>query len=203
MRGKFIVIEGGEGAGKDANIDLLKADFPSEDIVWVKDPGGTKLGGQLREIVQHGENLARETELFLFLASRAQLVHEVIEPALQSGKHVISNRFDLSTMAYQVYGRERVHLKESMVAVSKAARGTAIPDLLIYLDIDPEVGLERAAKRNERTSRFEAEAVAFHSRVREGYRAHIGDYQHEIIDASRPLEEVYRDVKSAVAALLS
>jgi dTMP kinase len=202
MRGRFVVIEGGEGAGKDANIDLLKQDFADRtDIVWVKDPGSTLLGGQLRELLQHGENISKEAELFMFMAARAQLVQEVIVPALLSGKHVISNRFDLSTMAYQVYGRERMQLKDTLIAMSKIAMGDAVPDLLVLLDIDPREGLTRAAQRKEKTTRFEAEALAFHARVREGYHAHAGDYKnHVIIDAARPLPDVYADVKRAVEA---
>ncbi len=203
QRGKFIVIEGGEGAGKDANIELLKRDL-SADIVWVKDPGSTVLSGQLREITQHGENLSKEAELFLFLASRAQLTHEVIAPALTAGTHVISNRFDPSTMAYQVYGRERMEMEDTLSAMSEIARGDAVPDLVIFLDVPPEEGLRRAAARKERTTRFEAEELAFHERVRAGYLAHLDDYARGVrIDANRPLEEVYADVKAAVEELLA
>lgn len=202
-RGKFIVIEGGEGAGKDATIDLLKRDLEGSDIVWVKDPGNTLLGGQLRELVQHGEHLAKEAELFLFLAARAQLVHEIIGPALSSGRHVVSNRFDPSTMAYQVYGRERMELKDTLVHMSQVARGSAVPDLVVLLDVPPEEGLRRAAERKEKTTRFEAEEIAFHKRVREGYLAHLGDYKRGVrIDASRPLREVYEDVRREVSKII-
>lgn len=198
-RGTFIVIEGGEGAGKDANIELLKRDFSGKPIVWVKDPGGTELSNRLREVVAYGENLARETELFLFLAARAQLVHEVIAPALARGEHVIANRFDLSTMAYQVYGRERLDFKEPLMAISRMARGEAVPDAVILLDVPPQSGLIRAASRKEKTTRFEAEALAFHSRVREGYITHIKDYaSHVLIDASAPLADVYEKVRNEV-----
>lgn len=202
-RGKFIVVEGGEGAGKDANIDRLKADFAGRDILFVKDPGDTELGFHLREVVQHGENVAKETELFLFLAARSQLAYERIAPALARGQHVISNRFDLSTMAYQVYGRERLDFKDTLIALSKFAWAGAVPDAVLYLDVEPEAGLKRAAQRKEKTTRFEAEAIAFHTRVREGYLAHLGDYKRGVrIDASRPLEEVYADVKVAVLSML-
>lgn len=203
-RGKFIVIEGGEGAGKDANIDLLRKDFADQNILFVKDPGDTEIGTHLREIVQHGEGVAKETELFLFLAARSQLVAEKIIPALANGTHVIANRFDLSTMAYQVYGRERLHLTEWMVETSAIARGEATPDLVIYLDVPSQEGLTRAASRGEDTTRFEAEQLAFHERVREGYLAHLRDYKKGIrIDASRSLEAVYADVKDAVTAELT
>lgn len=204
MRGKFVVVEGGEGAGKDANIELLKKDFGEENIVWVKDPGGTVIGDQMRAILQHGENVAKPTELFLFMAARAQLTHEVIKPALDSGKHVIANRYDLSTMAYQVYGRERQDLKDVLIQMSKLAKEGVQPDLVVLLDLDPSKGLERAAARKERTTRIEQEALDFHMRVREGYLAHLSDYERSAcIDASRPLSEVYADVKKAVSELLT
>jgi dTMP kinase len=202
-RGKFIVIEGGEGAGKDANIDRLKTDLADRGILFVKDPGDTELGLHLREVVQHGENVAKETELFLFLAARAQLAYERIVPALEAGQHVISNRFDLSTMAYQVYGRERLDFKDTLIALSKFAWAGAVPDAVLYLDVEPEAGLKRAAARKEKTTRFEAEAIAFHARVREGYLAHLGDYKRGVrVDANRPLEDVYADVRREVEATL-
>ena len=111
MKGKFIVIEGGDGAGKDTQIELLKKDFP--DFIYTREPGGTPLGKVLREMVLHksyGE-LPLLTEAFLFLADRAQHVAEVVAPALAADKTVVVNRSWVSMMAYQVYGREQFFLK--------------------------------------------------------------------------------------------
>jgi dTMP kinase len=203
-RGKFIVIEGGDGAGKDTQIEFLKRRFPAPDFAYARDPGGTELGTKLREITQHGENVAREAELFLLLASRAQLVHEVIMPALAAGIHVVSNRFDISTFAYQIYGRERLSEKAFLKQLSDYARGEAVPDLVVLLDTPPEVGLARLPDRGEEATRFEREAIAFHERVREGYREAANEYPNvRIIDAARSKEDVWKDVEKAVQSVLN
>lgn len=206
-KGKFIVIEGGDGAGKDTQIELLKESLTGEDIVYTRDPGGTDLGRKLREVLQYGENVAHETELLLFLASRAQLVAEVIRPAIESGKHVISNRFDPSTLAYQIYGRKRRHLENLVKAVSAYANIDTRPDLVVLLDVTPTVGLARTKARHERgrekESRFEREELEFHERVREGYQAAVREYANVVvIDADKDTEAVHKDVLSAVKEML-
>lgn len=203
MRGKFVVIEGGDGAGKDTQIELLKQAIGEGGIIYTRDPGGTAIGLKLREVLQYGENVAQQTEMLLFLASRAQLVQEVIMPSLEKGAHVISNRFDPSTIAYQIYGRERQHLASLVKAVSAYANIDAIPDLVVLLDVSPEVGLERIKQRREKESRFEKEELAFHERVREGYRAAVKDYPRvEVIDADKSVEEVHAEVLAAVKSVL-
>ncbi len=203
VRGKFFVIEGGDGVGKDTQIELLKKEFSGDAYVYTRDPGGTALGHQLREILQHGERIAKETELLLFLASRAQLVHEVILPALAAGKHVISNRFDLSMIAYQIYARERLEQIDRMKVMNAFASGEAVPDRIVLLDAPAEVGLARLSARGEKLTRFEQEALAFHERVRQGYLAGAKENQNVvIIDAQRSVEEVHRDVRAAVANVL-
>jgi len=204
-KGKFIVIEGGDGAGKDTQIDLLKKDFPeTSGFVYRRDPGGTALGMKLREVTQYGERVAKQTELLLFLASRAQLVQELILPSLREGKNVICNRFDLSTYAYQIYGRQRLDIREDILTMSRFARGEAIPDLVILLDVPPMIGHERSIARGEKLTRFEQEELAFHERVRQGYLESAKEYPHVvIIDAARPIEEVYKEVQAAVADMLN
>jgi dTMP kinase len=203
MQGKFIVIEGGDGAGKDTQIELLREDLVGDSIVWTRDPGGTALGNRLREIVQYEQTVSKEAELLLFLASRAQLVRETILPAIAMGRHVISNRFDLSTFAYQIHGRNRLSLKDQVMAMSEYARGEAIPDLLILLDIEPRIGHSRLVERGEKLTRFEEEDIQFHERVRAGYLEGANTYSKvRIIDANRPVEEVYIDVHAAVQDIL-
>lgn len=203
MRGIFIVIEGGDGAGKDTQIELLRGDFDGGNFIYTRDPGGTALGTRLREIVQYEQTVSKEAELLLFLASRAQLVEEVILPSLEAGRHVISNRFDLSTYAYQIYGRNRLDLKKRIESMSDYARGRAVPDLLVLLNVDPRVGQERLLERGEKLTRFEEEALAFHERVQAGYLEGAQMYPSSVvIDANRPVEEVYADVHAAVAAAI-
>ena len=151
--------------------------------------------------------MAHETELLLFLASRAQLVAEVVRPAVESGTHVISNRFDPSTTAYQIYGRKRRHLENLVRAVSAYANIDTKPDLVVLLDVTPEVGLSRTKKRHEegkeKESRFEREELAFHERVREGYHAAVKDYTDVvIIDANKGIGDVHKEVLATVRKTL-
>ena len=200
-KGHFIVIDGGDGAGKDTQIELLKAHYP--DAVYVRDPGGTEMGMKVRDILQYKEGLAKRAELFLFLATRNQLVEEVIEPSLDACKVVISNRFDLSTLAYQVYGRERTDMLSMLRSMSEFARGECMPDLYIVLDVSAEVGMARSEARGARLTRFEKEKIAFHERVREGYLAHAKEYPNSVvIDANRGEADVAKDVQAAVKKFL-
>lgn len=198
MNGRFIVFEGGEGAGKDTQIDLLRALFERQGTIdrylFVRDPGSTEIGTKLREIVLHDRRVARTAELLMYLAARVQLVEEKIRPALEAGMTVISNRFDLSTTAYQIYGRERTDLLPFVKQMSEYALGGVRPDAIVFLDCPPEVGLRRAAAAGG-LDRFETEKIAFHERVRAGYLAHVGEYpEHHLIDAARSREEVHADV---------
>lgn len=203
MAGKFIVIEGGDGAGKDTQIELLKKDFPEGSFVYTRDPGGTELGLKLREMLQYNKDVSKEAELLLFLASRAQLVNEVVRPNIEKGIHVVCNRFDFSTIAYQIYGRDRLYLKDFLLAASKFARANTIPDLIVLLDIDPKVALARLDARGEAPTKFEQEKLDFHTKVRQGYLEGAKEFPNvAIVDANRSVEEVYADVKAAVESAL-
>lgn len=198
MPGKFIVIEGGDGAGKDTQIALLKKEFGEEHFFFVKDPGSTDIGTEIRQIVLHNELVAKDTELLLLLAARAQMVAEKIIPALEAGKHVISNRFSQSTIAYQIHGRERTDMYDTVKVMSDFACGGLRPDLLVYLDCPPETGLERVRQTEETIDRFEREKIAFHERVRRGYLEHLAEYTHVNIDALLPIDTVFKRVKEAI-----
>lgn len=202
----FIVFEGGEGSGKDTQIDRLKKKYAGrEDIVFTREPGGTENGEKIRSLLLSRETkgLMVQAELLLFLAARAQLSAEVIRPALEIGKKVISNRFALSTIAYQIYGRDRHAYLPFLQQAGPFAATHLVPDVYVLLDVTPEVGLERVAQRNDGLTRFDAETKAFHYRVREGYRAHVGlGSYHKIINADLSLEEVSRQVDELVAPLL-
>lgn len=203
MAGTFIIIEGGEGSGKTTIVDRLKKELP--DVVYTQDPGGTPLGEEIRNLLmsERTAGIDPRSELLLFLASRAQLVAEVIRPALESEKDVISNRFGLSSIAYQVYGRERPELLSLYHAVSEEILAGVRPDACILLDVSPETGNARVRARPEAQTRFDKEALEFHSRVREGYKKHIGEFGTSfVIDAEKPLEEVWTDVLKTVQSLL-
>lgn len=197
-KGRFVVFEGGEGSGKDTQIDRLKQKYcDRDDVVFTREPGGTVLGEKIRALLlsQDSKEMSVPTELLLFLAARAQLAREVIRPAIVSGKLVISNRFALSTIAYQIYGREKHQFLDFLLDAGTFAANNCIPDEYILLDVTPEVGLARVEARNDGKTRFDAESMEFHRRVRDGYLAHVGIGQyHKIIDADQSLEEVSRQV---------
>ncbi|MFM2374600.1 MAG: thymidylate kinase [Candidatus Parcubacteria bacterium] len=201
-RGRFIVFEGGDGSGKDTQIERLRLHIETQGLlnqyVFVRDPGSTDIGQQLREIVLHDKRVARTAELLMYLAARVQLAEEKIRPAIEAGIHVVSNRFDLSTIAYQIYGRERLELLTFVKQMSEYALGGVRPDIVLLLDCPPEIALRRRAEASE-LDRFEQEKLAFHERVRAGYHAHLGEYaEHYIIDATQHIDKVHHDVLAAL-----
>lgn len=198
-RGKFIILEGGEGSGKTTIGERLRIEFP--EIVYTQDPGGTRLGEQIRQILMDDASADMDVraELLLFLAGRAQLVAEVIRPALEKGKNVVSNRFGLSTIAYQIYGRKRPLLLDLLKTVSPIITEGAEPDACIVLDVTPETGAARVHSRPEEPTRFDKEALDFHTRVREGLKKHAGEFgTPHIVDSEKPLENVWTEVKAIV-----
>ena len=201
-KGKFIVFEGGEGSGKDTHIELLKAKYP--DAVFTKEPGGTKFGLEMRRLLlewREGE-LDALAELFFFSAARVQFMKEIVSPALAEGKTVISNRFALSTIAYQVYGRERLDLLEFAKSAIHESIGKDTPDLTIYLDIDPKIGIKRVESRNDGKTRFDAESLAFHTRVREGFLKHVGEFgERAVIDTTGSVEDVQKEIEKALGKI--
>jgi len=202
--GPFITFEGGEGCGKSTQSRLLLKKFKQQNIpaVLTHEPGGTALGNELRKALKRkrGSFISPQAELFLVAASRAQLVAEVIHPALEEGKVVICDRFTYSTLVYQGYGRG---LELSFVeTVNNIATQNLKPDLAILLDISPEQGLAR--KRSLR-DRFELEDLSFHRRVREGYLKMVAAESERwlVIDASLPRGKIAEIIWDRVSKLLS
>jgi dTMP kinase len=201
--GLFITFEGGEGCGKSTHSKLLLKRLEQHDIpaILTHEPGGTALGNQLRNLLKkrRGSPVSPQAELFLLAASRAQLVTEVIRPALEEGKVVICDRFTNSTVVYQGYGRGLDFTAIKMV--NNMATRHLNPDLIILLDIPPEQGL---ARKRSLKDRFELEALAFHRRVREGYLKMAGAEPDRwlVIDASLPKAKVAEIIWSEVSALL-
>lgn len=207
--GRFIAFEGGEGSGKDTQIERLKQKhFGRDDIVFTREPGGTDIGEKIRSLLlsPDSRDMGVKAELLLFLAARAQLVKEVIRPALSSGKTVISNRFELSTIAYQVYGRQRYEYLPFLLETGKFIAGSddCGPGAYILLDVAPETGLARVAMRNDGMTRFDAETVQFHRRVRRGYLEHVKACRyHKVINAEAPLEEVSKRVDEEMGRIMA
>lgn len=205
-KGKFIVVEGIEGAGKSSAISVIEAVLNKHNIAFIKtrEPGGTKLAEALRDIVKsasHDEVLTQETELLLMYASRSQLLANRILPALAEGKWVIGDRHDLSSRAYQGGGRQ--FDDAIMNAIADVTLKGFAPDLTLYLDIAPKLGLARAQARGE-LDRIELEKIEFFERVRNKYLALAqASKTTEIIDASQDMQSVHSDVTKAVEAFIN
>jgi dTMP kinase len=201
----FITFEGGEGSGKSIQAKELyrRLSQLAVPVLLTHEPGGTPFGKKVGRWLKWGKgaDISPLTELMLFNASRAQLVAEVIQPALKSGKVVISDRYADSTTAYQGYGRE---LDLAMVrAVNKAATQGLMPELTILLDILVGEGLAR--KRTEKQDRFEQETLAFHQRVRQGYLKLAADEPGRwmVVDASQSKRKIAEIIWRRVSQLLS
>lgn len=205
-KGTFIVFEGGEGSGKDTQVARLKERLADrKDVVFTRAPGGTKNGERIRELLLSNESVGMDvrTELLLFIAVRAELVAEVVLPALEQGKTVISNRFGLSTIALQIYGRERMQYLSLLQEINSLEPWRCVPDYTVLLDVTPKIGLERAEKRPEGTNRFDEETVAFHERVQLGFKTHVHEFGVPIvIDADNPVEQVWSEVERRVLSLI-
>ncbi len=202
----FVVLEGGEGSGKDTMIDRLKARYAAnDDVIFTQSPGYTALGKELRRLLLSPDAPPRtvRAELLMFLADRAQLFEEVVLPALKSGKAAIGNRLEMSTVAYQVYGRDRMGYLDFVLRLGKQL--TFVRPFYLVLDVPPEIGLARVEQRGDGKTSFDAESLAFHERVRQGYLRHLNTvegFDGELIDATRPLEEVWQAVKAKVEELI-
>ncbi|WP_446425146.1 dTMP kinase [Mailhella sp.] len=195
----FLTVEGVEGAGKSTFIGLLEAELVKRGISFLRtrEPGGCALGRQIRPLLlDAAQKVDARAELFLFLADRAQHVADTIRPALARGEWVICDRYADSTIAYQGYGRGMdVELLQSL---NDCATGGLWPDITFLLDLPAEEGLSRALARNGREGltqsegRFEAEALAFHQRIREGFliRAARWPERFRVLDASQSPEDV-------------
>jgi dTMP kinase len=204
--GKFITFEGGEGSGKSTHIERLVARLRGEGhaVLVVREPGGTETGEQIRHTLQYSKKSAAmvaETELLLFCASRAQLVREVIRPALERDQIVIGDRFHDSTTVYQGVGRK---LDPRIVAtINNFAVGDCVPDLTLIIDLDPRVGLERARGR-ELFDRMERQSLEFYERVRQGYLdlARREPNRVKVVDGSQSLAAVEKQIWELVHRVL-
>lgn len=197
LRGKAISIEGGEGSGKGTLIKNLQEYLKQcdLDILYTREPGGTDISEQIRNIIvsQNNKNMCPETEALLFAAARAQLMNEVIFPAIKEGKTIILDRFVDSSYVYQGYCRRLGinHIK----SINEFATKMWLPHKTIVLDIDPEIGLRRIAENNRETNRLDEEDLSFHKIVREGYQ-YLAQTTKRIsmIDANQSPEDVLKDV---------
>jgi len=206
--GLFLTFEGSEGCGKSTQIRLLAERLrrKGEDPLVLREPGGTPAGEAIRHLLQHapeGERLVPEAELLLFAASRAQLVRDVILPALASGRIVLCDRFLDSTTVYQGVGR-RIS-PEATAQVNSFAAGSRLPDLTFLLDLDRETALSRMERRGAVCDRIERETEDFFEAVRRGYLevAQREPARFRILDASRDEQILAEEIAEMVDALKS
>ena len=202
--GKFITLEGGEGAGKSTSREFIVELLTAHEIPFIqtREPGGTPLSESLRSLLlaKDGTAPSVEAELLMVFAARAQHLHEVIEPALSKGQWVLCDRFTDATYAYQGYGRgfdlSAIGLLERMVQKDRH------PDLTLLFDLDPKIGIQRAQKRAE-LDRFELEEFAFFERVRKGYleRANRHD-RFVVIDAAKAIPAVQASIREHLESFI-
>jgi len=200
----FLTFEGMEGCGKSTQCKKLIEHFVRQghDVLQTLEPGGSRLGKELRRILLDPKNsdLSSTSELFLYLADRAQHVASVIRPAMEDGRTVICDRFADSTVVYQGYGRG---LDPRLLhQLNDAAVQGLWPNVTVLLDVVPEIGLKRALTRNMRENtaisegRFEAESLDFHTRIREGYLTWAALHRNRfiVVDAGRAPDEVFASI---------
>lgn len=212
MQGNFITFEGIEGCGKTTQIHLLEEllKLKSHDVLCTREPGGTRIGDQIRKILLAAENrgMFPVAELFLYAAARNQHVEEVISPALKEGRVVLCDRFADATAAYQGTARKIEH--SFLEQVHNIATGGLKPNLTLILDCPADIGLKRARKRNEEDAvagiedRFEQEAIEFHEHVRKGYLDIAGQEPSrvKIVNAMEPVQKVHQQIVQEVMKVL-
>lgn len=197
-RGLLITFEGGEGAGKTTLINRLSQELEKmgHPVLRTRAPGSLKLGEKIRDLLLHSddEEITPRSELFLFLADRASHVEREIRPALESGRIVLCDRFNDSTIAYQGFARGLG--PSQVVAFCDFACNGLKPDLTFYLDLDPEIGLQRA-KHLGPSDRIESERPEFHRKIREAYLliAKQEPKRVHVLNAAKPPEQVYNDAR--------
>jgi dTMP kinase len=199
--GHFIVVEGLEGAGKSTALATIKQFLTQQvdEFITTREPGGTAIGEVIRELIKHPpqhEHLDSRAELLLLYTSRVQLIEQVIKPALKRGASVLADRFELSTYAYQGGGRG---LDIQMIQqLSKLCVEGISPNLILFLDVDPEIGLTRAQSRGH-SDRIERESLVFFESVRRAYHETIKKLQQVVmIDANQPEMMVKQSITRAL-----
>jgi dTMP kinase len=200
-KGKFITVEGPEGAGKTTIIDMLASNLAEEgyQVLQTREPGGIEIAEQIRSVILDKKNTKMDprTEALLYAAARRQHLAEKVKPALDEGYIILCDRFIDSSLAYQ--GHARGLGIEEVYSINSFAIEGMMPELTLYFDIEPEAGLERINQHKGReVNRLDLEKLDFHHKVREGYLKLMELYPERIfkIDASRPLEEVYQQAES-------
>lgn len=206
MNMKFITFEGGEGSGKTTIIKMLMEELYNNNIEAIvsREPGGSKISEEIRNVILNvnNKNMDYMTEALLYAAARRQHLKEIVWPNIEAGKLVVCDRYLDSSLVYQ--GCARGLGIEKVYEININATDGFLPDLTIYLDVEPKVGLERIRNNNRDVNRLDLEKISFHENVRNGYLKIASMFPERIvtIDASRSIDEVYNDVKKAIFSRL-
>ena len=207
-KGVFITIEGPEGAGKTTIIQMLARQLEQYgyNVVQTREPGGIDIAEQIRHVILAKENTAMDprTEALLYAAARRQHLVEKVKPALEQGAIIICDRFIDSSLAYQGFARGLG--VDEVFSINQFAIEDMMPVLTLYFDIDPELGLRRINQHKGReVNRLDLETIDFHQRVREGYLQLVERFSDriQVVDASRPVDEVYSAALMKIKAILS
>ena len=196
MRGKFITLEGIEGSGKSTSLDTISKSLETRNIEFIvtKEPGGGPLGKDLRKmLLDKKTSISSEVELLLMMADRKNHIDNIVEPSLEKGVWVISDRYLDSSYAYQGGGRQ---IDVSKIDLLTELLKLPVPDLTLLFDLSPEIALQRAKNRSE-LDRFESEPMDFHQRIREAYLTLANDNieRYVVIDASKDIQNVKDQVQ--------
>lgn len=200
----FITFEGPDGSGKTTQVRLLVEYLQARGIavICTREPGGTEISEQIRQVILSTRNRAMQSqaEVLLFSAARAQIVAELIRPALAAGKIVICDRYADSTMAYQGYGLG-LDL-DALRAITRFATGGLVPDLTFYVDVPVEVGLAR--RQRGETNRLDQKDIAYHTRVRNGYLelAKAEPQRFVVVDGTRTIDQVHQEIRARILQVL-
>lgn len=197
-KGKFIVIDGGDGAGKSTQVRRLKEYF-GDRVVITREPGGSPYAEEIRNLILQSPNASQadaKTLAGLFWAARADHIKNTVLPALEAGKIVVSDRFDSSTFAYQIYAQGHNELKKTFPKFRDFFLEECKPDLYVYFDISVEEGLKRKDNDGVEKNHLDERELEFYHRMREGYTRffEIIDEPHVVIDASKSIEDVFQDL---------
>lgn len=202
-KGRFITVEGGEGAGKSTVIARLYEELQARgmDVLLTREPGGIDIAEQIREIILNPAHtqMDKRTEALLYAAARRQHLAEKVIPALEAGKLVLCDRFIDSSLAYQ--GHARGLGIDAVYEINRFAIGDCMPELTLFFDVQPATGLARiSAARGREVNRLDLEGIRFHELVREGYQLAMArdPERFVVIDAEQPMEQVYQSALSAV-----
>lgn len=206
MAGHFITFEGGDGSGKTTQIELLSAWLVDHGhtVCVTREPGGTDLGRELREIILHSTDfISPRSEALLYAADRAHHIKTLVRPALERGEIVVQDRYLDSSVAYQ--GAGRVLDPKEVENLSMWAVEGLLPELTVLLDVPAQVAKDRQAQTERTFDRLEAEALDFHERVRSAYleRAAAEPQRFLVVDGTKPIDEIHRVITQKVSDLVS